>query len=201
MSSHSIFLADDCEALFPPMSCSFIKPRENATVNAMPLITLCVTIAWQLKQIGLWKVHFAANTGHPRTQKTDATPKFSVCALVHHQEGPPAFFRDKELPCRDNLKTVNYLPTWNLSIDVSFCLSAHVCINAGPVGMQLNRCELLNKDKVNAVRYHLITSSLVWNFTNWHIGCLQGRWNSLRLKITNSSSGLDLCHYTFKRQK
>ena len=75
------------------------------------------------------KGSFAAKTGHPRTQLT--LLQKSVSAQVRHQERPPAFFRDKKLPCRDNLKTVNYLPTWNLNIDGLIVYQPHVCINAG----------------------------------------------------------------------
>ena len=77
------------------------------------------------------------------------------------------------------------------------CLSTHVCINTGlfSVGMPLNRCELLNKDKGNVVAYQLV------------IG-----WKNLLAGIADVCKGVEIfrdsklqtlrqvltpCHYTF----
>ena len=46
----------------------------------------------------------------------------------------------------------------------------------------------------------MITSSLR-NFANWLYGCLRGRWNSLRIKITNSTAGPDPAPLYFQEAK
>lgn len=77
--SHLIFSADWLWDFIPATNLPFYETPKTAAAIVVSRITQCFSIASQLKQIGLWKVHFAAKTGHPRTQKTPLQ-YFKVCA-------------------------------------------------------------------------------------------------------------------------
>lgn len=91
--SHSIFSADWLWDFIPASTLQFYKTPRNCLYQCSVTNNVMFSDRLTTQTNRPMKGSFAAKTGHPRTQKTDATSKFSVCASSPSRKASRVFPR------------------------------------------------------------------------------------------------------------